>query len=249
MASLNGNKVLVTRPVHQSENLCALITAEGGQPMRVPVIYIVEIDDKSVLLNCLAGLNELDIAIFVSVNTVEKTLPTLLAHYRLPSQLQLISVGKHTADALKAWGLNALCPAPPFNSEAVLEMPQLQMIQGKKIVIFRGEGGRELLAQTLRQRGAQVDYVNVYRRIRPPTPEWLLDNPKIDIITITSVEGLHNLFAMLEGQSWHKQVPLVVMSERIRSKALKLGVQASIFVASSASDEGLLAAIIQAAKY
>ncbi len=242
---LNGNKILVTRPAHQSEHLCELITAKGGQPLRLPVIDIVAMDDKSVLINCLAQLNGLDIAIFISVNAVEKTLPTLLAKYDLPSQLQIISVGKCTADTLKAWGLNAICAASPFNSEAVLEMPQLQMIQGKKIVIFRGEGGRELLAKTLRQRGAQVDYVNVYRRIQPSTPAWL-STTKVDIITITSVKGLQNLFAMSEGQTWHKQIPLVVMSERIRTEALKLGVQAPIFVASAASDEGLLAAIILA---
>jgi len=246
MSTLNGIKVLVTRPSHQSEHLCKLITEKGGQPVRLPVIDIVEIDDNSALLTCLTHLDEFNIAIFISANAVEKTLPTLLAQRNLPPQLQLISIGKRTADTLKAWGLTALCPASPFNSEAVLEMPQLDKIRGQKIVIFRGEGGRELLAETLRQRGAIVDYVNVYRRVQPLTPAWLA-NTKVDIITVTSNEGLQNLFAMLGGQSWRKNTPLVVMSERIRAEALKLGVQAPVLVANTASDEGLLAAVIQIA--
>ncbi|MCK5525399.1 MAG: uroporphyrinogen-III synthase [Thiomargarita sp.] len=235
---LSGIKVLVTRPVHQSEPLCQLIAAEGGQAVRLPVIEIVEMDDKKALLDCRELMDDLDIAIFISANAVKKTLPTLLAHFS--SQLQLFAVGKRTAETLKNWGLTVLCPASPFNSEALLEMPQLQSVQGKNIVIFRGEGGRELLAETLRQRGATVNYVNVYRRIQPPAPAWIT---QVDIITVTSVEGLRHLLMMLEKQAWVRHTPLVVLSKRIRAEAEKLGIQAPIFVAPTASDEGLLRAI------
>jgi len=248
--SLSGIKVLVTRPTHQSEPLCKLIADEGGEPIRLPVIEIVDIDDKSTLFDCRAHLNDLHIAIFISVNAVEKTLPILLAEEPLPSHLQLVAVGKRTADTIKAHGLSVLCSEPPFNSEAVLEMPPLQtaMVQGQKVVIFRGEGGRELLAETLRQRGAMVDYINVYRRIQPPTPAWLSER-QIDIITVTSVEGLKNLLRMLEGQDWVRHTPLVVMSQRIKAVAEDLGVQVPIFVAPTASDEGLFNAILQALDY
>ena len=245
--NLNKINILVTRPAHQAEQLCQLIQTQGGQPIRFPVIEIVEMDDKSTLVNCRAHLDQLDMLIFISANAVEKTLPTLLAQAHLPPQLQLIAVGKRTAQTLEAWGLSALCPAFPFNSEAVLAMPvmQTEAIAGKAVVIFRGEGGRELLAEILQQRGATVNYVNVYQRRQPTTPTWIADTP-IDIITITSVEGLQNLFAMLKGQAWLYQTPLVVMSERIRSQARQLGVQAPIFVAPTASDEGLLMAMLQA---
>jgi len=236
--NINGIKVLVTRPAHQSEHLCQLIAEKGGQPVRLPVIEIVEIDDKSALLEC--RKQSLDIAIFISANAVEKTLPTLQNH--LPPQV--IAVGKRTAQTLKAWGLTALCPPPPFNSEALLSMPQMQTVTGKKIVIFRGEGGRELLAETLRQRGATVNYVQVYRRVQPPTPAWIA-NTQVDIIIVTSQEGLRNLFAMLDGQSWLRHTPLVVMSTRIRAEAERLGVDAPVFVASVASDEGLLEGVLQ----
>ncbi|MEN8216185.1 MAG: uroporphyrinogen-III synthase [Pseudomonadota bacterium] len=236
--NLNRIKVLVTRPAHQSEHLCQLIAEKGGQPVRLPVIEILEIDDKRALLKCRE--QALDIAIFISANAVEKTLPTLQSH--LPPQI--VAVGKRTAKTLKAWGITALCPLPPYNSEALLEMPQMQTVTGKKIVIFRGEGGRELLAETLRQRGATVNYVHVYRRVQPPAPAWIA-NTQIDIITVTSQEGLRNLFAMLDGQTWLRHTPLVVMSERIRAEAERLKVQAPIIVASAASDEGLLEAMLK----
>jgi uroporphyrinogen-III synthase len=278
--NLNKINILVTRPAHQAEHLCQLIAAQGGQPVRLPVIEIAEIEDKSSLLTCRARLNEVDIAIFISANAVEKTLPTLLNHEMSSSllkssllkketphfdkeerrgilgahsselgNLQIIAVGKRTAKTLKNWGLMALCPASPFNSEAMLEMPQMQteQVQGKKVVIFRGEGGRELLAETLRQRGAEVNYINVYRRVQPPLPAWFADS-QIDIMTITSVEGLHNLWAMLKGQSWLRHTPFVVMSERIRMQAQQLGIQAQILVAPTASDEGLLEALLRIGK-
>jgi len=245
MSKLNEIKVLVTRPAHQAEPLCQLIAAEGYEPVRLPVIEIVEIDDKTALLDCSTHLDELDIAIFISANAVEKSLPTLLAQGPLSPQLQLIAVGKRTANTLKTWGLSARSPKPPFNSEAMLDMPEMQTVQGKNIVIFRGEGGRELLAKTLLQRGAVVNYINVYRRVQPPTPTGI-NEVRIDIITVTSVEGLHHLLAMLAGQSWLYHTPLVVMSERIRAAAQEQGVQAPIFVAPTASDQGLLEAVRQA---
>ncbi len=235
MANLHEIKVLVTRPTNQAKLLCQMIEAEGGEAMRLPVIEIVEIEDKTPLLNC--NLN--DFAIFISANAVEKALPSL----DLPRQCQVLAVGKRTAETLKVAGITAHCPAPPFNSEALLEMPELQKIPGKKIVIFRGEGGRELLAKTLQQRGAIVNYVNVYRRIQPPTPAKI---SPVDIITVTSVQGLKHLLNMLEGQSWVKNTPLVVMSERIAVKAKKLGIHAPIFVAASASDEGIFNAVLEA---
>jgi len=240
MTKLYGIKVLVTRPTNQAKLLCQMIEAEGGEAVRFPVIEIVEIEAKTPLLN--SNLN--DFAIFISANAVEKALPNL----NLPPQCQVFAVGKRTADKLKVSGITALCPPPPFNSEAMLEMPELQQaaIQGKNIVIFRGEGGRELLATTLQQRGAIVNYVNVYRRIQPPNPVNL--NP-VDIITVTSVQGLKHLLNMLEGQYWVKNTPLVVMSERIAVKAKEWGINAPVFVAASASDEGLFNAVLEAKLY
>lgn len=234
--SLNNLKILVTRPSHQSELLCELINSNGGEAVRLPVIDIVEnnwqIDD----------FNDFDIAIFISSNAVEYTLSKI----NLSTKLQLFAVGKTTAKTMQKYGLKSLCPPPPFNSEALLSMPQLQNITDKKIGIFRGEDGRELLANTLRQREAEVKYISVYRRIRPFPP---INDIYADITTITSGEGLQNLLIILEKYIWVRENPMVVISERLSVKAKQLGIQAPIFVAPTASDEGLLSAILEAANY
>ncbi len=248
--NLAGTKILVTRPVHQADNLCRLIADNGGQAIRLPVIEIVEFENNQDLLNCRNQLAQLDIIIFISANAVQKTLAILLKQQKLPAHIQVIAVGKQTAKVLKDWGLTPLCSKSPFNSEMVLEMPLLQtpIVQAKRINIFRGEGGRELLADKLRQRGATVNYINVYKRICPP-PLIGINELQADIITITSVESLHNLLTILKAKKWLDNTPLVVMSQRIREEANKLGLSANIFVASNASDFGLLFAIEQAIEH
>ncbi|OQW91837.1 MAG: hypothetical protein BWK79_15995 [Beggiatoa sp. IS2] len=241
---LTAVKILVTRPTRQADHLCQLIEAEGGQPVRLPTIEIVDMEDNSALHACCTQLNLFDLAIFISTNAVEKALPTLLAHGNLPAHLSIAAVGQRTAETLQRWGISALYAPAPFNSETLLTLPLLQAVQGKRIVIFRGEGGRELLAETLRQRGATVDYINVYRRIQPPIPNWLADS-KIDLIIVTSGESLRNLWALLAGHVWLSQIPLVLMSARLVAEARALGTCAPLFVAPEASDAGLLAAVLQ----
>jgi uroporphyrinogen-III synthase len=239
---LTGVKVLVTRPAHQAEHLCQLIEAEGGEAVRLPAIDIVEIEDKSALLDYCATMDELDILIFISVNAVEKALPTLLKQGELPPHIQIAAVGKRTAESLEKYGIVPICPEPPYNSETLLKMPELEDVKGKNIVIFRGQGGRELLADSLKERGATVNYVDVYRRTQPMP---LIFKDKVDIVTVTSEESMRNLFAMLDGQSWIKHTPMIVISKRLSVQARKLGLQAPLFIASTASDEGLLSAIFQ----
>ncbi|MFK5969550.1 MAG: uroporphyrinogen-III synthase [Candidatus Marithrix sp.] len=233
---LNKLKILVTRPVHQSESLCSLIEYQGGEAVKLPVIQIVNCNNDWQNYN----FNNFDIAIFISSNAVEKTLSNIV----LPTKLQLFAVGKSTSVTLQKLGLTALCSASPFNSETLLLMPQLQTIINKQIVIFRGEGGREFLAESLRKRNAKVQYISVYQRLKPPTPT---QNVYADITTITSGEGLENLLAMLPNSVWIRQNPMVVISERLAKKAKQLGIQAPILVASNASNDGLLTAILQAA--
>lgn len=241
---LTAVKILVTRPAHQADSLCQLLEAHGGQAVRLPVIDIVDIEDNQALLACRAHLEHIDIAVFVSSNAVERALPTLLAGGTVPAHLLVAAVGQQTAKTLQHWGIAAVTAPAPFNSEALLTLPLLQAVHGQRIVIFRGEGGRELLATTLRQRGATVDYINVYRRVVPAVPAWMVDT-SVDLIMVTSGEGLRNLWTLLAGYSWLPHTPLVLMSARLVDEARALGAQAPVFVAPEASDAGLVAAALQ----
>ncbi len=236
---LEGVTVLVTRPVHQAEHLCQLIENAGGKAVRLPAIDIIPTKHHN-LNNC--HLSEFDIAIFISANAVHYALLTPCENHKtLPQNLQMMAVGEQTANMLKKNKIHALFPPAPFNSETLLAMPECQSIQDKKIIIFRGESGRELLADTLRQRGAQVNYIDVYKRVRPEPPEMPIES--IDAITITSVESFNNLSHMLADQHWLKTTPFVVLSERIADYLQNLGIQAPIYIAPQANDEGLLTAL------
>ncbi|EIJ44047.1 uroporphyrinogen-III synthase [Beggiatoa alba B18LD] len=237
--SLTDFRVLVTRPAHQAEALCEQIEALGGIAIRLPVLEIIPLADRSPLSSCRQQLPQLDMLIFVSANAVEYGLPELLDEQKkLPVHLTTIAIGKKTAEALQAWGVSALCAPAPYNTEALLIMPLMQQVEARKIIIVRGEGGRETLAEQLRLRGAQVDYLNVYRRECPRLLTLPTSPP--DIMIVTSSEGLQNLLILLAEQSWVKSTPLLVMSERTRNEAINLGFSAPILVTKIASDEGLL---------
>ncbi len=245
---LDGINIAVTRPAHQAENLCRLIEAEGGHALRFPVIDILPPADIAPLQARLQDLSNDRLAIFISANAVHYAYQ-ILEDRRLPESLLRAAVGQATARALAAYGQPAhILPPAPYNSEALLALPELQSLQGKRVIIFRGGNGRALLADTLRGCGAQVDYAEVYRRIVSTLdPERLYrawDKGKLDMIIITSNEGLQNLFARVDAG--HRQrlleTALVVISDRSAMLAQELGFIRPAIVARAASDAALLEA-------
>ncbi len=247
---LKGIGVLVTRPAHQAERFCALIEAEGGRALRFPVLEILDPLDQGPLLSLIDRLDEFDIAIFISANAVNKAMNLIRARRDLPAHLRLAAIGKGSARELEHFGHPAeIYPKRKFDSEALLEMEEMRQVAGKRIVIFRGEGGRELLADTLRERGAHVEYAEVYRRGRPHADvsellrRWA--RGEIDVVTVTSNESLRNLFDMVGklGQQWLRKTALVVVSERGAALARELGFEQPPIVAREAGDEVLVEAI------
>lgn len=240
---LRGLGILVTRPAAQAESLAELIRAHGGRPMLFPTIEIRPPDDPAPARTLLTDLADFDIVIFISRNAVEFALPLVdLAQLR---QSRIAAVGAATARALNAEGLNvALQPAERFDSEALLQLADLQQVSGKRVLIVRGVGGRETLAETLRDRGARVDYAEVYRRCRPVLDasaliaDW---SGQVQIASATSNAILDNLFALLgeAGQGLLRSTPLLVISQRMVEHAKKSGCR-KVFLADSASDQALL---------
>jgi len=198
---LNGACVLVTRPEHQAENLSRLIEQRGGIAVRFPTLEIVSRDDDRIK-STLANLDGFRWVVFISANAVNFALKANSGKIPRTKSVRFAAVGQATAQAMKMAGLPVdLVPEYGYNSEALLEMPQLQQVEGQNCLIVRGEGGREQLATTLRSRGAEVDYLEVYKRIIPrmdssPVVE-LLAQHRLDVITVTSAEALQNLSLML----------------------------------------------------
>lgn len=248
--SLNGVHVLVTRPEHQAENLSRLIERQGGIAVRFPTLEIVSRDDVGPIKSTLANLDRYQWVIFTSVNAVNFALKANSGKIAHTKSVRFAAVGQATAQAMKMAGLPVdLVPDKGYNSEALLAMPQLQQVERQHFLIVRGEGGREQLATTLRSRGAEVSYLEVYKRIIPkidssPIAE-LLEQHRLDVITVTSAEALQNLSLML-GEKNNKillLIPLVVVSDRIRCIAADMGFN-RITVTDSPIDTAILETVI-----
>ena len=244
--SLTGINVLVTRPAHQSAFLADGIRAVGGNPILLPVLEITDVKDLTPLLNLINRLDEFDWAIFVSPNAVNKAMSLIIQQRSLPPHLKIAAVGKGSAAALKHYGVNkVLIPNAHFDSEALLKQEELQNMTGKRVVIFRGNGGRQLLGITLVQRGAILEYAKCYQREKPKVDVTSLltawSRGEIHAVIITSSEGLHNLFDIIGklGQQLLKSTPVFTVHERIAQTAKNLGLE-KIMTAPSTGDEGLL---------
>jgi uroporphyrinogen-III synthase len=247
---LAGRGIVVTRPAHQAAPLAALIRAAGGAPILFPVLEILDTGDLQPLLDVIARLDEYRLAVFISPNAVLRTMNQVAARRAWPVQLRVAAVGKGSVKELRRFGISGIiAPDRMYDSEHLLEMPELQELPGQRVVIFRGDGGRELLGDTLRARGAQVDTVECYRRAQPRVDAapllkaWARN--EVHAVTVTSSEGLRNLFEMVGklGQSWLRRTPVFVPHPRIAAAARELG--CATVVDSEPGDEGLVDALRQ----
>ena len=243
-------RVLVTRPAGQADRLCRLLQEAGYAAVQLPTLEIRESDAIESMQALVESLQNYDLAVFISVNAVNHGLEYVLARRDWPQQVKIATVGASSAAALREHGLAPdLVPAHQYNSEALLALDELQDMHGKRVVIMRGNGGREHLRDTLRARGAEVDYVEVYRRVCPETDSQLmrslLQPGALDVITVTSNETLQNLFTMagVSGQPQLRSLPLVVASERQAQLAQELGFEHAAVVAENAADAALVEAV------
>ena len=223
---LAGLKVLVTRPEELADNLALLIEQAGGSPVLYPVISIEEPKDAERYNKILKELSSFDIAIFISPTAVQKTLEHIDC---LPSTLKVAAIGSSTANSLSKNNILVSIKPDGHDSESLLKHAEFQpdKIAGKSIVIFRGEGGREMLGNALKSRGSFIHYAEMYRRTRkknlPPLSIEQLDN--LDIITVTSNEGLQNLFDLTGNKPALLKLPLIVPGKRCEGLARELGFQ------------------------
>jgi len=247
---LAGRTIVVTRPRAQAAPLAEAIAAAGGTPLIFPLLEISQASDPKPLAEAVARLADYALAIFISPNAVDYALPSILAVGPWPAGLLPAAVGQGTVKALAAHGVNGcVAPTERFDSETLLSLPALaaEKVNGRRIVIFRGDGGRELLADTLRQRGAEVDCVACYRRTGPAggavalLAAWRAG--RLDAFTVSSSEGLRYLVDLLdaEGLAFLQRTPVFVPHARIAENARALGL--SNILLTDAADAGILAGL------
>ncbi len=219
--------------------------------MLFPLLEIADPEDISPLLSLMQRLEEFDMAIFISPNAVRMTTRLLEIHpTALPDRLVLAAIGQQTANVLRQYGYRVdIAPRHQFNSEAFLALPEVQELTNRRIIIFRGVGGRELLRDTLTDRGAQVEYAEVYRRIpldpNNSTVTRFLELENLDFLTLTSSAAIQILCDVIikSGRQQLLKTCLVVGSNRMAEKARKLGFK-KIRLASDPSDAAMFKAIL-----
>ena len=243
---LDGVGVIVTRPQRQAAGLARRLAAVGATPLIWPAIVILPPQDRAALDAAHATLSSYDIAVFVSANAVEYGVPA--AHW--PSALRFFAPGPGTAEALAAVGVTGVrIPVTSFDSEGLLALPELEHVDGTRVVIFRGQGGREMLGSTLTQRGAHVDYVSCYRRAAPTSgAQGLLEamrRGRAHAITLSSAEGIDNLLAAvgIEGRTLLERIPAFVPHPRIAEHARLVGLP--VVTTAAGGDAGLIAGLLE----
>lgn len=268
MVAANDYCVVITRPEQQANQWAATLATHGFKSVRVNLLEIkplVSEEKARAIKNKILDFDLYQKAIFVSQNAVEFGMQWLEDYWpQLPMGIEFFAVGATTAKKLSQYGVAVTDLATSDNggmtSEDLLRAPGLQNVDGEKIIIFRGCGGRGHMADELRRRGAVVDYCELYERGLPQQAVVQLQQLAAEInnqqrqyiMSVHSGESLENLLQLLQtdaaftplSKAMLMQLPLLVPSQRIATRAIDAGFMNTI-CALNATDAAMTDALLQ----
>jgi uroporphyrinogen-III synthase len=227
--ALAGRRLWLTRPVQQNDAVQQALQAHGAQVLSLPLLEIRPIKPSHEHLQYLKDLDRYDFVVFVSSNAARIGIERIFEWWlQYPVGVLNIAVGSGTAAVVREFGLDVRYPTERMDSEGMLALPELSDIAGKKALIVRGVGGREIMGQGLKLRGCSVDYAELYERAMPPHPrDYLahcLEAFPPEAVVVSSAEALTNLKELFlsVGDEW-RELPLFVPSTRLQAHAAELG--------------------------
>lgn len=263
--------VVITRPSAQAEPWAAHLAQQGFATTFWNLLEISAVTGEEQIRSIKNKILNFDLyqkVIFVSQNAVDHAMQWLEDYWpQLPIGIEYFAIGATTANKLSVYGVPvqdlAVVSRGGMTSEDLLTADQLQNVDGEKILIFRGRGGRGYLAEELTKRGARVDFCELYERKLPFTASeqlaQLMSLPKDTakevaekqpIIALHSGESLQNMqiaAAQLpdaaQAEGWLKQQILLVPSRRIADDAQAAGFTRTI-CAENATDDAMTAALL-----
>ena len=249
MKPLEGISVLVTRPHGQAEGIASAIEANGGIAVRAPMLVINKLGALPEASEAMRKLEFFDIAIFVSRNAADFGTQLIQAQDGRRLNAQVFASGLGTVRRLGELGIDDVeAPSDEVGSEGLLRLRGLskRCVKSKKIIIFRGSGGREYLADTLKRRGAEVTYCECYERRKPDiTLKPILEKNELEIPDIglaTSIEVVENLAEVISNERIDRlfNMPLMVASARIGRIIGSLGFNSSPLIVGSPTNENII---------
>jgi uroporphyrinogen-III synthase len=251
---LKGCNIVVTRPAGQADKLVSMLETAGARAVRFPVIEIIAANTSPALAEFARSLETYQLAIFISRNAVIHGINLLnqaRSDSNWPPGTKIAAIGSGTTAELEALGLTVdITSRGIANSENLLTAPEMLNVAGKRVLIFRGTGGREKLADVLRARGAIVDYIECYRRELPARDAGVLtscwNSGGIQGIIVTSCEGLENLYQLVDAADLPRlnNTPLYVISSTMVELSRKLGYKQRPILARSASNQDVLESLV-----
>jgi len=245
--------VLVTRPAGEaSDTLCAALRAAGCIVYSQPLIELHSFSQPGAAQRqILLELDRYQHVIFISGNAVRYGMALVEDFWpQLPSGLHWYAVGAATAAQLERFGIVAKTPGSAMSSEGLLALPSLQGVRDERVLLVKGEGGRDTLRRELVSRGAKVEELACYRRTAPALPAGelaaRLARWDVDVIMVSSGEGLANLRLLLSPaeSSKFKAVGMIVPSSRVAALARDAGFD-HVVTAVNASDVAMMDALGQ----
>ena len=239
--------VLLTRQQRYLGNTPAILQRLDLQPTHIPTLH-VQANDSSSLLDTFSNLKDYTDILFVSRNAVEIAMPMIQQQGGLPDGIRIMAVGSETAKQLYSFDIKALIPNSGNGVEALLKVAQLADLNGRNILIIRGEQGLDWPAQEMCKRGAAVDQALAYKQLIPEESESLLlqaleQNDFLESVFVHSVQSLNNLLS-ISGDFKERILlaTLIAGSQRIADEAVKLGWTGRVRVAQSPSNKHMMVA-------
>jgi uroporphyrinogen-III synthase len=244
-------RLLLTRPTAESAQLAATLAGHGVISCSLPLLQIEALAESAEQRAMILALQGYCAVIVVSKPAARLGLELLDRYWpQSPLAPHWFAVGAGTAQILSEHGLEVSFPAHGDASEALLAMPELATalaVDSPRVLIMRGEGGREFIAERLRGQGVQVDYLQLYRRSLPAhAPAALIDllnSQRVNGVLISSGQGFTHL-VHLAGADWPQmaRLPLFVPSARVAELARAAGAE-NVVDCCGASAVALLAAL------
>ncbi|RON47347.1 uroporphyrinogen-III synthase [Pseudomonas frederiksbergensis] len=247
---MTGWRLLLTRPADESAALSSVLAESGIFSSCLPLLEIEPIAASDTMRKVIRDLDRFCAVIVVSKPAARLGIELLSQQWSQPPRLKWFSVGAATAQILEEAGLDVSFPVDGDDSEALLDLPVLREAIARpdpRVLIMRGEGGRELLAERLRELGASVEYLELYRRGLPhyATAELpdRIQAERLNGLVVSSGQGFEHLH-QLAGDAWPRlaQLPLFVPSPRVAELARAAGAQ-TVVDCRGASATALLTAL------
>ena len=230
MHDWKGLRILNTRPLGQNKTLSQAIRNVGAIPIECPALAIEPVENN--WSDQLTDLSLIKNAIFISANAVHYFFDGLKAQHRdWPASIRVFAIGMATADALTRREIRVDEVPISASSENLLDLESIKHVINQRVLLVKGENGRDLLADTLKMRGAEVFPVAVYRRVLPPINQVYIQSlwreDAVDVIVFTSEEAMHNLFCLFgkKAHAWIISKICLVKSERLATAAARLGLK------------------------